>query len=249
MRVVLISWSPDSASAVEHLRSLAEQVDVVAPKGPPDLQKLADDPPDAVVIDLDRRPSEGLVMGIQLRRRPTTRHTPQVFAGGEPDKVERVRAILSDARFSDWDGVATQLRTAIERPPENPVVPDAMAPYAGASLEKKLGLTGSSMLRLIGAPRELTQKLAAARQTDGEAELVMLFVRTPTELDEELGAAMCSVAEGGSLWVVWPKGGQGARGDLTQLLVRERGMAAGWVDYKVASLDETWSALRFARRD
>jgi hypothetical protein len=188
-------------------------------------------------------------MGIQLRRRPTTRHTPQVFAGGEPDKVERVRAILPDARFSDWDGLATQLRTALERPPENPVVPDAMAPYAGATLEEKLGLTGSATLRLVHAPKELAQKLAAARQTDGEAELVMLFVRTPTELDEELRAAMDSVAEGGSLWIAWPKGGKGARGDVTQLLVRERGMAAGWVDYKVASLDETWSALRFCRRD
>jgi hypothetical protein len=219
------------------------------PKGPPDLHKLADDPPDAVVIDLDRRPSEGLVMGIHLRRRPATRHTPQVFAGGEPEKVERVRAILPDARYSDWDGLATQLRTAIERPPENPVVPDAMAPYAGATLEKKLGLTGSATLRLIGAPKELAKKVEAARQTDGAAELVMLFVRTPTELDEELTGAMDSVAEGGSLWIAWPKGGKGARGDVTQLLVRERGMAAGWVDYKVASLDETWSALRFCRRD
>ena len=249
MRVVLISWSPDPTEAVTHLRSLAEQVDVAAPKGPPDLQKLADDPPDAVVIDLGRRPSEGLVMGIQLRRRPTTRHTPQVFAGGEPDKVERVRAVLPDARYSDWDGIATQLRTALERPPENPVVPDAMAPYAGATLEKKLGLTGSATLRLIGAPKELTQKLAPARQTDGEAELVMIFVRTPPELDEELRAAMDSVAESGSLWIAWPKGGKGTRGDVTQLLVRERGMAAGWVDYKVASLDETWSALRFCRRN
>jgi hypothetical protein len=201
------------------------------------------------VIDLDRRPSEGLVMGIHLRRRPTTRHTPQVFAGGEPDKVERVRAVLPDARYSDWDGLATQLRTAIERPPENPVVPDAMAPYAGATLEKKLGLTGSATLRLIGAPKELGKKLEAARQTDGAAELVMLFVRTPTELDEELTGAMDCVAEGGSLWIAWPKGGKGARGDVTQLLVRKRGMAAGWVDYKVASLDETWSALRFCRRD
>jgi hypothetical protein len=201
------------------------------------------------VIDLDRRPSEGLVMGIQLRRRPTTRHTPQVFAGGELDKVERVRPILPDARYADWDGVATELRTAIERPPENPVVPDAMAPYAGASLEKKLGLRGSATLRLMGAPKELTETLAAARQTDGEAELVMLFVRTLTELDEKLAAAMGSVAEGGSLWIAWPKGGKGARGDVTQLLVRERGMSAGWVDYKVASLDETWSALRFCRRD
>jgi hypothetical protein len=187
-------------------------------------------------------------MGIQLRRKPATRHTPQVFVGGEPDKVERVRAILPDARFSDWGGIATQLRTAIERPPSDPVVPDAMAPYAGASLEQKVGLTGSATVRLIGAPKELTKKLAAARQTDGHAELVMLFVQTPNELEQELQGAMDTVADGGSLWIAWPKGGKGSRGDLTQLLVRERGIAAGWVDYKVASLDETWSALKFCRR-
>jgi hypothetical protein len=223
-------------------------VDVVAPKGPPDLKALADDPPDAVVIDLDRRPSQGLVIGIELRRQPATRHTPQVFAGGEPDKVERVREILSDARVSDWGGIATQLRTAIERPPDDPVVPDAMAPYAGASLEQKLGLTGGARVRLVGAPDEFAEQIEAARQTDGEAELVLLFVRSPGELSEELPRAMESVAEGGSLWVAWPKGGEGAKGELTQLGVREQGMAAGWVDYKIASLDDTWSALRFKKR-
>jgi Protein of unknown function (DUF3052) len=77
----------------------------------------------------------------------------------------------------------------------------------------------------------------------------MLFVQTPSELEQELQDAMDAVADRGSLWVAWPKGGKGARGEVTQLLVRERGMAAGWVDYKVASLDETWSALRFCRRD
>ena len=189
------------------------------------------------------------MIGIQLRRQPATRHTPQVFAGGEPDKVERVRAVLPDARYSDWEGIATQLRTAIERPPEDPVVPDAMAPYAGASLEQKLGLTGSTTVRLIGAPDAFPAKIEAARQTDGPAELVILFVRTPAELDEELPQAMESVADSGSLWVAWPKGGKGARGEVTQLLVRERCMAAGWVDYKIASIDETWSALRFRRRD
>jgi hypothetical protein len=188
------------------------------------------------------------VIGIALRRQPATRHTPQVFAGGEPEKVERVRAILHDARFTDWGGLATQLRTAIERPPGDPVVPDAMAPYADASLEQKLGLEGSATVRLIGAPDEFADQIEEARLSDGQAELVILFARTPAELDEELRAAMESVAEGGSLWVAWPKGGKGARGELTQLVVRERGMAAGWVDYKIASLDETWSALRFTRR-
>ena len=222
---------------------------MVAPKGPPDLKALAADPPDAIVLDLDRRPSDGLVIGIALRRQAATRHTPQVFAGGEPDKVERVRSILHDARYTDWDGLATQLRTAIERPPSDPVVPDAMAPYAGASLEQKLGLKGSATVRLIGAPDEFADQIEDARLSDGQADLVILFARTFAELDEELSAAMESVGKGGSLWVAWPKGGKGARGNLTQLVVRERGMTAGWVDYKIASLDGTWSALRFKKRD
>jgi hypothetical protein len=248
MRAVLITWAKDLEDKLLGLRGVADEVDVVAPKGPPDLKALAADPPDAIVLDLDRRPSEGLVIGIALRRQPATRHTPQVFVGGEPDKVERVRTILHDARFTDWGGLATQLRTAIERPPSDPVVPDAMAPYAGAPLEQKLGLKGSATVRLIGAPDELADQIEEARRSDGQADLVILFTRTPAQLDEELPAAMESVAEGGSLWLAWPKGGKGASGDLTQLVVREHGMAAGWVDYKIASLDETWSALRFRRR-
>jgi CheY-like chemotaxis protein len=248
MRVVLISWAKELDDKLTSIRGLADEVETVAPKGPPELKALAADPPDAVVIDLDRRPSEGLVMGIQLRRQPVTRHVPQVFAGGEPEKVDRVRAILSDARYADWEAVATQLRTAIERPPDDPIVPDTMAPYAGRSLEQKLGATGSATIRLIRAPDGLADKLEPARLTDGPAELVMLFVETPTELDEKLDDALAAVQDGGSIWIAWPKGGQTARGDLTEPLVRERGMAAGWVDYKVASIDDTWSGLRFKHR-
>jgi hypothetical protein len=248
VRVVLITWLKNAEERVATLAALADQIDVVAPKGPPELKALAANPPDAIVIDLDRRPSEGLVMGIALRRQPGTRRVPQVFAGGVPEKVERVRAILTDARYTDWDGLATQVRTAIERPPDNPVVPDPMAPYAGRTLEEKLGLSGSANVRLIDAPAELAAKLETARQTDGPAELVMLFVRTPAELDQELANALEAVAEGGTIWVAWPKGGKTAKGDLTEPVVRERGLAEGWVDFKVASIDDTWSGLRFKQR-
>jgi CheY-like chemotaxis protein len=124
VHVVLISWSPDAGEAVEHLRPLAERVDVVAPEGPTDLEALAENPPDVVVIDLGRRPRDGLSLAMELRRRPSTRDTPQVFAGGDPDEVERVRQLLPDARYSDWEGIATQVRTAIERPPGEPVDPE-----------------------------------------------------------------------------------------------------------------------------
>jgi hypothetical protein len=36
--------------------------------------------------------------------------------------------------------------------------------------------------------------------------------------------------------------------DVTQPAVREFGLTAGWVDFKVCAIDETWSGLAFARR-
>jgi hypothetical protein len=59
-----------------------------------------------------------------LRRTPETNEIPQVFAGGDPNEIEHVRQVLPDARYSDWEGVATQLRTGLERPPEDPVAPE-----------------------------------------------------------------------------------------------------------------------------
>jgi hypothetical protein len=73
------------------------------------------------VIDLGHRPGDGIALATELRRQPSTRDTPQVFAGGDPDEVARVRQLLPDAHYSDWEGIATQLRTAIERPSQEPV--------------------------------------------------------------------------------------------------------------------------------
>ena len=88
------------------MRTLADEVDVQT-----DLEQLGADPPDAVVVDLGQRPDEALAIAIELRE------LPRVFVGGDPADVDLVRASLPDARFSDWDGIGTILRTALERPP------------------------------------------------------------------------------------------------------------------------------------
>jgi hypothetical protein len=36
--------------------------------------------------------------------------------------------------------------------------------------------------------------------------------------------------------------------DLTQNIVRQTGLAAGLVDFKVCAVDRTWSGLRFSQR-
>jgi len=36
--------------------------------------------------------------------------------------------------------------------------------------------------------------------------------------------------------------------DLNGNIVRETGLAAGWVDYKVCAINQTWSGLAFKKR-
>jgi hypothetical protein len=48
--------------------------------------------------------------------------------------------------------------------------------------------------------------------------------------------------------VLWPRRSSDRASDLTQPIVRRAGLDRGLVDYKVVSVDETWTGLRFRPR-
>ena len=50
------------------------------------------------------------------------------------------------------------------------------------------------------------------------------------------------------VWIAWPKKASGAGTDLTQQVIRQTGLDAGLVDYKICAIDPTWSGLAFVRR-
>ena len=75
----------------------------------------------------------------------------------------------------------------------------------------------------------------------------MWFVRSAEELTAGM-AHMVVRAERGGLWIVWPKKASGIRSDVSHTVVRSAGMAEGLVDFKVCSVDPTWSGLRFTVR-
>jgi hypothetical protein len=76
----------------------------------------------------------------------------------------------------------------------------------------------------------------------------MLFAKSHAEMRRRFAAAERALAEGGGMWIAWPKKSSGVATDLTQNDVRRYGLDAGLVDYKIAAIDETWSGLLFARR-
>jgi len=51
-----------------------------------------------------------------------------------------------------------------------------------------------------------------------------------------------------SLWISWFKKDSKQRTDLTENDIRTAILPLGWVDTKVASIDDDWSGLKFVRR-
>jgi CheY-like chemotaxis protein len=255
-KVRLVHWNQaEAAERAARLRALGYEVDCSPFNGPEALRRLRDDLPAAVVIDLSRIPSQGRDVGVVLRSTKATRRVLLVFVGGEAEKVERVRSLLPDAVYTVWDEVAEALGRSLAHPPESPVVPRSrMEAYAGAPLPKKLGIKPDSAVALISAPEAWEKALEGlpagvtfVRKMTGRQDLTLWFLRSRKELDARIGR-MPALIGGAGLWVLWPKKSSGSRSGLSQNVVRAAGLAAGLVDYKICSVDKTWSGLLFARR-
>ena len=220
-----------------------------------DLHKLWKKPPDAFVFDLESAPSMGRDLAIMIRQRKATRNVPLVFVNGEPDKVQQVRNVLPDATFTDWRRFGSALRRALAQPLARPATPNLMSGYSGTPLPKKLGIKHDSVVALRGAPPDfeatlgpLPDKARLRRRSGGSPDVILLFLRSRTEMQRRFPAAARDLADRGRLWMAWPKRASGVATDLTPQVVRSFGLAEGFVDYKIAAIDATWSGLCFARR-
>ncbi len=256
-RVVLVHWKEsETKERAARLRGAGHQVDVLfEPDNLAALRRLRDAPPDAVLVDLSRLPSQGREAGAWLRRAQATRHVPLVFVGGKSDKVAQTRRLLPDAVYTEWDGAVRALEEALAHPPKDPVVPGTMDGYSGTPLPKKLGVKAGTTLALLGAPEgfeatlgSLPEGVRIRRSARGKADLLLLFVETQADLRKRFQAAERAMAKSGGLWIVWPKKSSGRHKDLGETEVRRFGLDAGLVDYKICAVDATWSGLKFARR-
>lgn len=254
-RLYLIHWNAAEAKArAEQLRAVGYQV-ACEPLDLPAMRAVRDKPPDAVVIDLTRLPSHGREVAVAIRRFKATRHVPLVFVEGEAEKVARIKELLPDALYAKWDHIAAVLEQALAQVPTAPVVPrSTMASYAGRPLPKKLGIKENSVVGLLGAPPdfvtalgELPPGVKLRMSVLGNCDLGIWFVRSRRELERGLSRVSRSVGPGG-LWIAWPKKSAAIAADLSQTIVRQAGLAAGLVDYKISAIDATWAGLRFTRR-
>ena len=129
-----------------------------------------------------------------------------------------------------------------------------MAGYSGKPLAAKLGVKDGFRISIVNEPDGFRPKLGdlsavrIAAKLQSPLDLILFFVTSQSELKKGFGKLASRLAPAGMLWIAWPKKASGVATDLTENVIREFGLAAEWVDYKVCAIDETWSGLCFARR-
>ncbi len=255
-RVRLIHWNEaEAAERGERLRTAGYEVEHEVPS-PSSLRDLFSDLPDAFLIDLARMPAQGRDIAVLLRKREATRPVPIVFVGGESEKVERTRQVIPDAVYTSWDEIEGDLASAITSPPARPVVPDsAFAGYSGTPLVKKLRIGLGTSVALVHAPDDFAGTLGGLPEGASldlvgpeDSDLIICFARSLRDLEDGVGFVASVLRPGASVWMAWPKKASGVATDVTQNDVRALGLAAGLVDYKICSIDRTWSGLLFTRR-
>lgn len=203
---------------------------------------------DAVVINLNRLPSHGREVAIGLRGAKSTRHIPIVFVEGAPEKVATIRELLPDAVYTTWAKLPATLKKL--KPLADPIVPKQMMDrYATRTTAQKLGVRENSTITVIDPPRDYARVLGdlpanveITEDPDTVSSVTVCFAHEPESLPEilELGRRIAGKTK---FWICWQKGKKTGFNDIP---IRNSAVALGLVDYKVCSLDSTWSGMVFA---
>ena len=253
--VLLVHWNESEAKErARALKALGYKAKILFDSEKPHLAEIREHPPELFLIDLSRLPSQGREIAGHFRRAKATRNVPILFVGGDTERVKTARKLIPDAEFAVWEEIRPAMKRAIKNPPRNPAVPSTMASYSASALPKKLGIRDNCSIILINPPNQFERKLdplpAYTKIVDDpqDANVAVLFALSLTELARDFPALANALPNKAALWIAWPKKASGVKTDLDGNIVREFGLDAGWVDYKVCAIDETWSGLCFARR-
>lgn len=130
------------------------------------------------------------------------------------------------------------------------------AGYSGKSLIDKLGFKPGSKAIVVAPPGNYAElvdgaaiKPVASLPKAGAHDFIHVFVKGEAKLAALAPKLDGVLAEGGMVWVSWPKKASPLFRDLTEDGIRKIILPAGkLVDVKVCAVDADWSGLKLLRR-
>lgn len=128
----------------------------------------------------------------------------------------------------------------------------ATAGYSGTPLIQKLSIKEGMKLRLTDPPNnyfflfqaDIPKKVVKSGATD----IVHLFVTTKKGLYKHFNTLVKELSTLTIIWISWYKKSAKIPTDITEDIIREIVLPAGWVDVKVCAVSELWSGLKIVKR-
>ena len=128
--------------------------------------------------------------------------------------------------------------------------------YSKTPLHKKLGLAEGQSVLLINIPKSYSTLIGPVYKNLFEKKLedkdkvdfIHCFFTSREDLSLHIEPLKKRLNPKGALWISWPKKVSKLSTDLTRDVIREYILTTGLVDIKVASIDDTWSGLKFVIR-
>jgi hypothetical protein len=124
------------------------------------------------------------------------------------------------------------------------------AGYSHKKLVDKLGYKPIDTVYIFNAPKDFKNYLKNEHVIANHGLPALWahgFFKSQSDLHAFLDALNLDDIEKG-IWFSWPKKSSKVKTDLTEQTFRDEILPLGWVDIKVAAIDETWSGLKFLRR-
>jgi len=118
------------------------------------------------------------------------------------------------------------------------------------SLAEKLGFAAGETVFVETTPAwycDFTDAAGIELEAGLPATHVHLFCERAADLADFLDNNKLNDIEK-SLWISWPKKTSKVKTDIGEQDLRDIILPLGWVDIKVAAVDEVWSGLKFVRR-
>lgn len=112
-----------------------------------------------------------------------------------------------------------------------------------SDLAKKLNAPSGTRLHVVGKPAEV-DLAGLATAPAGEADGVMVFVRTLADVEATCGPLVDAARADRLAWVVYPKAGKLGT-DLNRDVLWKHLQRQGIQGVRQVAVDDTWSAMRF----
>lgn len=131
------------------------------------------------------------------------------------------------------------------------------AGYSGTPLAKKLGIKPGMFVQTLFSPkpyllffRDFPENVYLEMDSgfSPEADLIHFFVKSQEELEIGFIHVKKHLKKSGAAWISWPKKTSGIITEVDKYPIMNYGQDSGFVDVKVAAIDEQWSGLKFMYR-